>query len=77
MPVFDSKQPLWLPPGSIRAIAFIVVGAAWISATFFLTDDARVEQLSKAAFAIGAFYFGSRASPIKPPETQPDRGEST
>lgn len=56
--MFDIKQPLGLPEGSVRAILAIGLTAAAIFATF--TGAAGTEYLWPASISVNAFYFGQK-----------------
>ena len=57
----DSKFPLWLPEGSVRAIIALSLLAAAIAASF-IVDTVADKFLWPAAMAAVGFYFGSRGS---------------
>lgn len=60
----NSKAPLWLPYGSIRALlALALVGVTCVMA---LTDRITGEAFLTLVSAVVAFYFGTKAAQAQP-----------
>jgi len=58
--MFNPKQPLWLPQGSVRAIlALGLVGSVVFLAVIGTVDATRVVEL---ASIVAAFYFAGKAA---------------
>lgn len=54
----NPRQPLWLPPGSVRAILALMLVTATIALAFLgLLDPGTMATLATAAVA---FYFGQK-----------------
>jgi hypothetical protein len=60
--VFDRKQPLWLPPGSVRSIIALVLVVAVITLAFRGAVDAK-ELLPLASLVVGAYFVSKAAAP--------------
>lgn len=64
--MLDKNNPLWLPPGSVRAIiALIIVITTMV---LFVVGTAPGELVAVAATIVG-FYFTQRNEAVKTTET--------
>jgi len=61
--MFDPKQPLWLPAGSIRAILALLL----VTVVCVMAMQARItgEAFLTIASAVVAFYFGAKLAASK------------
>ena len=59
--MFDPKQPLWLPVGSVRAIIALVIVAAVVVLAFAGRLDPK-ELLPLASLVVGAYFVQKAAA---------------
>lgn len=62
----NPNQPLWLPPGSVRAVlALMLVG---VLSYLAVTGQIKAESFIGIVAAVVAFYFGTKAA--RPPSSE-------
>lgn len=57
----NANQPLWLPPGSVRAILALVLVLAVVALAFAGRIDAK-EVLPLASLVVGAYFVAKAAA---------------
>lgn len=58
----NTNEPLWLPPGSIRAIIALMFSVAVIVAVMMNIDSTNLKVLTTIAVLVIGQYFGTRAN---------------
>lgn len=60
--MFRDDKPLWMPDGSVRAIAMYILVIAAVTATFLGLNDAAESFLFPMASVSVGHYFGVRSA---------------
>lgn len=60
--MFDKRQPLWMPPGSIRAIMALMIVGAFIAVVLRSSIVLEAKDLNTIATLVIGFYFIAKAA---------------